>query len=78
MRNSSLVKWHGADNVTGLKPATEAANSAFGGVVRERSAASEAGPEGPVEVAEAIMPARVAIISVKNRDAVSLRFPGEG
>ena len=47
-------------------------------MVREHSVASEAGPEGPVEVAEEIMPARVAIISVKNRDAVSLRFPGEG
>ena len=47
-------------------------------MVREHSAASEAGSQGPVEAAEEIMPARVAIISVKNRDAVSLRFPGEG
>ena len=46
VRNSSLVKWSGADNVTGLKPATDAAG--FGslrrtGSVGEHSAVSEAG-----------------------------------
>ena len=45
VRNSSLVKWSGADNVTGLKPGAEATD--FGrlraaGVVGERSLASEA------------------------------------
>ena len=30
VRNSSLVKWSGADNVTGLKLVTEAAGAIFG------------------------------------------------
>ncbi len=47
-------------------------------LVGEHSAVSEAGPEGLVDTAEEIMPARVAIIPVRNRNAVSLRFPGEG
>ena len=38
VRNSSLVKCSGADDVTGLKMSTEAADSAFiGRVVGERS-----------------------------------------
>ena len=44
MRNSSLVKWSGADNVTGLKSETEATDSACG-VVGERSQAGEAAAE---------------------------------
>ncbi len=43
VRNSSLVKWSGADNVTGLKQGTEATDFARKrGVVGERSRASEA------------------------------------
>ena len=46
VRNSSLVKWSGADNVTGLKSETEATDSASSsglcGVVGERSHAGEA------------------------------------
>ena len=48
VRNSSLVKWSGADNVTGLKHGTEATDfvgNVFGqcrGVVGERSQAGEA------------------------------------
>ena len=41
VRNSSLVKWSGADNVTGLKHVTEAAG-ARKRAVGERSHASEA------------------------------------
>jgi hypothetical protein len=41
VRNSSLVKWSGADNSTGLKHGTEATDS-FLGVVGERSHAGEA------------------------------------
>ncbi len=44
VRNSSLVKWSGADNVTGLKLETEATDS-FLGVVGERSHAGEAAAE---------------------------------
>ena len=46
VRNSSLVKWSGADNVTGLKLGTEATDFARSsdrsGVVGERSQAGEA------------------------------------
>jgi hypothetical protein len=42
VRNSSLVKCSGADNVTGLKHATEAAGAYFVRAVGERSQASEA------------------------------------
>src|SRR5438094_6592042 len=49
VRNSSLVKWSGADNVTGLKLGTEATDFAmslrYGGVVGERSHAGEAAAE---------------------------------
>ena len=45
VRNSSLVEWRGADNVTGLKQTTEAADVlALGdaqGVVGERSGVAE-------------------------------------
>jgi hypothetical protein len=44
VRNSSLVKWSGADNVTGLKHETEATDS-FLGVVGERSHPGEAAAE---------------------------------
>ena len=42
VRNSSLVKCSGADNVTGLKHITEAAGVSSGHAVGERSLASEA------------------------------------
>ena len=46
VRNSSLVKWSGADNVTGLKHGTEAtdfsSSSDAAGVVGERSQFGEA------------------------------------
>ena len=49
VRNSSLVKWSGADNVTGLKHGTEATDSSsiFGlaRVVGERSQGGEAAAE---------------------------------
>ena len=48
VRNSSLVKWSGADNVTGLKPGAEATDFVHprvGGVVGERSHAREAAAE---------------------------------
>ena len=45
VRNSSLVKCSGADNVTGLKLVTEAAGVIFDHAVGERSQASEAAAE---------------------------------
>ena len=42
VRNSSLVEWSCADNVTGLKPRAEAADSRFAGVVGERRSCWEA------------------------------------
>jgi hypothetical protein len=43
VRNSSLVEWSCADNVTGLKFRAEAADLSFAGVVGERRLCSEAG-----------------------------------
>ena len=45
VRNSSLVKCSGADNVTGLKLDTEASGSTFSRAVGERSHGSEAAGE---------------------------------
>jgi hypothetical protein len=42
VRNSSLVKWSGAENSTGLKLGTEATDFSSAGVVGERSQAREA------------------------------------
>jgi hypothetical protein len=36
VRNSSLVQWSRAENVTGLKPTAEAADLAYSQVVGER------------------------------------------
>ena len=48
VRNSSLVEWSGAENLTGLKPGTEALDRrhSFGSpwVVGERSTRSEGRP----------------------------------
>ena len=57
MRNSSLVKRSCAENVTGLKPDTEATGSSLRAtLVGERSAGVEAVPKGAVERAEVRMP----------------------
>ena len=47
VRNSSLVEWSCADNLTGLKPRAEATDSRFTGVVGERRSCCEA-PVGTV------------------------------
>ena len=41
VRNSSLVEWSRADNVSGLKPATEAADSLERSGARGRGASPE-------------------------------------
>ena len=81
VRNSSLVKRSCADNSTGLKPGPDAAGVRClkaPGAVGEHSAWGEGRPEGRLDRAEAMMPARVAIKTVKIRLAESLRVPGEG
>ena len=58
VRNSSLVKCSGADNVTGLKLVTEAAGVIFTDhAVGERSGACEAVAKAAVEEPEVRMPA---------------------
>ncbi len=49
-----------------------------GGLVGEHSVVAEAGPRGLVDATEETLPAQVAIRSVRNRPAESLRFPEEG
>ena len=68
-----------ADNVTGLKSSTEAADLTLRGeVVGERSVWAEAGPKGPVDRTEETLPARVAIKRMRTPFAGSLRFPRQG
>jgi hypothetical protein len=58
VRNSSLVEWSCADNVTGLKPRAEAADFRdYTGVVGERRACSEVAAQAVVERARERMPA---------------------
>ncbi len=58
VRNSSLAERFCADNVSGLKSSTEAAESALlGGLVGERRGSGEAIPEGVVERPRVRMPA---------------------
>ncbi len=62
VRNSSLVEWSRADNVTGLKPRAEAADFCpihviAAEVVGERRACREAGVETVVERVRERMPA---------------------
>jgi len=57
-RNSSLVKRVCAENITGLKPGTEASNAPFlreWCVVEEYSCRGEGGPKGPLEQQEELM-----------------------
>ena len=79
MRNSSLVKWVRAYNLTGLKPVTEAAGQSRKGLtVGERSVLGEGRPRGLLDDTEVMMSARVAKKHVRNMFAENLRFPGEG
>ena len=49
VRNSSLVEWSCADNVTGLKSDTEATGFYFVGAVAERRSCCEAAGQPVVE-----------------------------
>ena len=55
MRNSSLVEWFCAENVTGLKLATEASDTRMC-MVEERSNGTEGRLEGLLELLEVRMP----------------------
>ena len=58
VRNSSLVEWFRADNITGLKSSAEAADSPiYRRLVGERRGSSEARLEGLVERPRVRMPA---------------------
>jgi hypothetical protein len=64
VRNSSLVEWSGADNVTGLsaapKPGARAPREGGAGGRGAFRSAVKAHPRGGLERAEVRMPARVA------------------
>ena len=55
MRNSSLVEWFSAEDVTGLKRNTEAAGCSNASV-EERCVRAEAGAEAPVDITQERMP----------------------
>ena len=80
VRNSSLVEWSCADNVTGLKPRAEAADfrSEGDGSGRGASISLRSGgvnPRGAWSSANAGMSSERG---VRNPSAVSPRVPGEG
>src|SRR5438094_3517573 len=80
VRNSSLVEWSCADNVTGLKPRAEAAEfHSFGsGIGRGASISERSGGvnrRGPRSSANAGMSSERG---VRNPSAESPRGPGEG
>ncbi len=56
MRNSSLVECASTDNVSRLKPLTEAVDDVNDVMVGERSGGREARPRGLVEQPEVRMP----------------------
>jgi hypothetical protein len=91
VRNSSLVKWSCADDVTGLKHDTEAAGSAItarpsgealevqaGGSVGERSGASEAAGEPSRGRAGSENAGMSSERRGRSPSAESPRVPGEG
>ena len=80
VRNSSLVEWSCADNVTGLKPRAEAADfrserdgSGRGASILQRS--GDVNRRGAWSSANAGMSSERG---VRNSSAVSPRVPGEG
>ena len=80
-RNSSLVKRLRADNSTGLKLRTEAADVTGlrpGHVVGEHSEGSEVGPRGLMDRSEETLPAQVAIKQMRALLAENLRIPEQG
>ena len=79
--NSSLVKRLRADNSTGLKLCTEAADVSRlrpRDVVGEHSECSEVRPRGLMERSEETLPAQVAIKQMRALLAVNLRIPEQG
>ena len=77
VRNSSLVEWPGADNVSGLKHGTEARGLRKQSV-EERSVRSEAGRVTAGGACRSENVGMSSVIQVRNLDAVSLRFPTQG
>ena len=78
VRNSSLVEWSCADNLTGLKPRAEATDSCFcrsgrGASISQRSGGGN--PRGAWSRANAGMSSERG---VRNPSADSPRVPGEG
>ena len=78
MRNSSLVKRACADNVTGLKSATEARDGALSVVVGERSVSGEGTPVRTCGAGRSENAGMSSEKHVRTMFAESLRFPTEG
>ncbi len=77
VRNSSLVEWPGADNVSGLKHGTEVWGSRKRSV-EERSACNEAGRVTAGGASRSENVGMSSVIQVRNLNAVSLRVPTQG
>ena len=79
VRNSSLVEWPGADNVSGLKHGTEARGFFLReGSVEERSVRSEAGRVTAGGACRSENVGMSSVIVVRIHDTVSPRVPTQG
>src|ERR1700683_4283926 len=78
VRNSSLVEWPCADNVTGLKPRAEAADSCVSRSGRGASTQLRSGGENRRGARASENAGMSSERGVRNPSAVSPRVPGEG
>jgi hypothetical protein len=78
VRNSSLVERDCAENVTGLKPSTEARDSSNERVVGERSVSGEGVPARCVGADRSENAGMSSEKHVRTMFANNLRFPTEG
>ena len=78
VRNSSLVEWSCADNLTGLNPRAEATDSRFYGRGRGASTPLISGGGNRRGAGSSENPGMSSERGVRNPSAVSPRVPGEG
>ena len=78
VRNSSLVKWFGADNVAGLSVIPKLRHSFFKGWVGERRVAGEAAAEASRGRHTSENAGMSSERRVRNPSAEKPRFPGQG
>jgi hypothetical protein len=78
VRNSSLVEWSCADNLTGLKPRAEATDSRAHGSGRGASTSQRSAGVNRRGASSSANAGMSSERGVRNPSAVSPRVPGEG